>query len=103
YSKLKLGLTGFLVWVLGTVVPIANDIAERLDHALAGKSEVVLAAITNGGASVMTMLGPLRPTPGSFAEVSMEVVLVLVPVRLAGLFIGTIALWFRNRHFELTN
>ena len=96
-------ITGLLVWVLGTVVPIANDIAERLDHALTEKSEVVLAAITNGGASVMAMLGPLRPTRGSFAEVSMEVVLVLVPVSVAGLFIGTIALWSRNRHSELTN
>ena len=85
-------ITGILVWFVGTAVPIASDLADRILRAAGQKCDVLLAAFTTGGATVMTMLGPLRPVPGSFAEVSVEIVLLLVPVSVVGLLIGKLTL-----------
>lgn len=93
-------ITGILVWFVGTAVPIASGIAERFLRAAGDICDVLLAALTTGSARAMTMLGPLRPPPGSFAEVSVEVVLLLVPVSLIGLLIGKLTLGPTSGHAQ---
>ncbi len=91
-------ITGILVWLLGTAVPIASDMAERIARAVGGRCNAVLAALSAAGSTAMTMLGPLRPAPGSLAEACVEVALMLVPVGVVGLLIGKLALWPTRYH-----
>lgn len=91
-------ITGILVWLLGTAVPIASDTAERVARVVGAKCDAILAALSAGSATAMTMLGPLRPASGSLAEAGVEVALMLVPVSVVGLLIGKLALRPTRRH-----